>query len=101
MSKRRHALNSTALSVEKLAARPPPPVIQADVDDEKLLFTHLPVTRHQPAAAAAEDDEDEDGGRDEQKLKAFVRSAAGAQISHVTYSSQRDKAVVSFRTTPG
>lgn len=108
MSQRRHQLNSAQLTVEKLVARPPPPMISADVDDQKLLFTDLPVTErhHQQtrgkSAAAADDDEVSDHDEnDAQKLKNFVQSAAGAEISHVTYSSERDKAVVSFATTPG
>ena len=105
VSKRFHQLSSVQLTVERLAACPPPPVIVADVDDEKLLFTGLPVTRRgKDAAAAAADDDDDDGESDEaddQKLKNFVQTAAGAEILHLTYSTQRDNAVITFRTTPG
>jgi len=81
----------------------------ADVDEEKLLFSGIPVTQRQQQtrgkdAAAADDgdDDDDDGGKDdEQKLKKFVQSASGAQIRHVTYSTQRDSAVVTFASTPG
>jgi len=99
VSKRFHQLGSVQLTVERLTACPPPPVIVADVDDEKLLFTGLPVTRRGNDAAAADGGEsDED---DDQKLKNFVQTAAGAEILHVTYSTQRDNAVITFRTTPG
>jgi len=99
VSKRTHALDATPLTVEKLAARPPPPMILKDVDEDELLFTHLPLSQQRTAAAA--DDDDATNRDDKQKLKAFVESAAGAEISDVTYSAQRDKAVVSFCTTPG
>ena len=103
VSKRFHQLGSVQLTVERLTACPPPPVIVADVDDEKLLFTGLPVTRRgkDAAAAAAADDGGESDEDDEQKLKNFVQTAAGAEILHVTYSTQRDNAVITFRTTPG
>jgi len=92
VSQRRHQLGSTELTVERLVAWPPPPIISTDVDQLKLLFTALPVT----AAAAADNGDD-----DEQKLRNFVQRAAGAEIGHVTYSSDRDKAVISFQSTPG
>jgi len=111
VSKRSHKLDSVQLAVEILSARPPPPLILADVDGEKLVFSDLPVSQYPQrttgkaaAAAAATDasgDDTDDDGNDEQKLKEFVQSAAGAQIGHVTYSTQRDKAVVSFLSTPG
>ena len=95
VSKRRHRLESKELKVERLVACPPPPIISADVDELKLLFTSLPVSANckDAAAAAAADD-------DEQKLKEFVQAAAGAEIQHVTYSSERDKAVIAFQSTP-
>ena len=68
-------------------------MIVADVDDEKLLFTGLPVTQRGKAAAAEISDE--------QKLKNFVQTAASAKILHVTYSTQRDNAVITFHSTPG
>jgi len=102
VSKRSHELDSVRLAVEILSARPPPPLILADIDEEKLLFSDLPVSQHhqrttgKAAAAATDDDEN-----NEQKLKKFAQSAAGAQIGHVMYSTQRDKAVISFLSTPG
>ena len=95
MSQRRHQLGSTELTVERLVAWPPPPIISTDVDQLKLLFTALPVTARNNAAAA------DNGDDDEQKLRNFVQRAAGAEIGHVTYSSDRDKAVISFQSTPG
>jgi len=75
-------------------------VIVADVDDEKLLFTGLPVTlRGKDAAAAADGGESDEN--DEQTLRNFVETAAGAEIRYVTYSTQRDNAVITFHTTPG
>ena len=103
VSKRSHQPNAVQLTVERLTACPPPPVIVADVDDEKLLFTGLPVTRrgkHAAAAAAAADGGESDEN-DEQTLRSFVQTAAGAEILHVTYSTQRDDAVITFHTTPG
>ena len=82
-------------------------MIVADVDDEKLLFTGLAVTRRGKDAADAADDDDGGGGggesdeNDEQKLRNFVQTAAGAEIRHVTYSTHRDNAVITFHTTPG
>ena len=72
-------------------------MIVADVDDEKLLFTGLPVTQPGKDVVAAADADI----NDEQKLKNFVQTAASAKILHVTYSTQRDNAVITFHTTPG
>ena len=98
VAKRRHRLDSTELKVGRLVACRPPPMISADVDELKLLFSGLPVTdpprNHHDDAAGG-------GGDDGQKLKKFVQRAADAEIRHVTYSSERDKAVIDFHSTPG
>jgi len=79
-------------------------MILSDVDERKLLFSGFPVTqRHQLAGVkdAADDTNGDADENDEQKLKNFVQRATEARIDHMTYSTQRDKAVVTFHTTPG
>jgi len=81
-------------------------MILADVDDKKLLLSYLPVSGHHEHTAGKDTTTGSGvsgGGEqiDEQKLKSFVQSAARAHIRHITYSTQRDKAVIDFLSTPG
>lgn len=98
VSKKDHQLDKVDLVVERLVACPPPPMVSADVDEQKLLFTGLLVTQktRNKAAEAVCDDVD-----DVENLKNFVKKAAGTQIVHVTYSTERDKAVITFQAIPG
>jgi len=78
-----HTLNGINLTVKRLKALPPPPIVSRDVDEEKLLFSELP------------------DGSDASSLKSFIAKHLGCTANHVTFSTLSDMAVVEFQGTPG
>jgi len=78
-----HIQKGVNLTVKRLKATPPPPIVSRDLDEEKLFFSELP------------------DGSDATSLTSFIAKHSRCEANRVTFSMLSDVAVVEFRGTPG